>query len=50
LSVESAYFLEILALELRNELGETVIISFDSDGFEDGLDILLGWRGVATDG
>src|SRR6266536_1595077 len=32
---EFPYLLEILALELRDESGETLIISLDTDGFED---------------
>ena len=48
--MEFAYFLEILALELRDQLGETLVISFDTDGSEDGLDIFLGGRGIATKG
>jgi hypothetical protein len=44
------YLVDILALELRDECGETLVVSFDTDGLEDGLDILGGRRGVATDG
>jgi hypothetical protein len=42
--------LKILALKLGDQGLETVIISFDSDGLEDGLDVLLGWRGISTEG
>jgi hypothetical protein len=45
-----SYLLEILALKLRDQGLETVIISLDSDGLEDGLDIFLGWGGVSTEG
>jgi hypothetical protein len=44
------YLLKILALELRDESGEALVISFDTDGFENGLDVLLGRRGVAAEG
>jgi hypothetical protein len=42
--------LEILALQLRNELGETLLISLDSDRLENGSDVLGGWGRVATEG
>jgi hypothetical protein len=45
-----SYLLEIFALELGDQGLQTVIISFNSDGLEDGLDILLGWGGVSTEG
>lgn len=45
-----AYFLEILALELLDEGAETLIIGLDTDGLKNSLDVLDGWRGVATDG
>lgn len=45
-----AYLLEILALELRDQGGETLIISLNSDGRENGLDILLRGRGLVADG
>ena len=45
-----AYLLEILALKLGDESGEALIISFDTDGFENGLDVLLGRRRVAAEG
>lgn len=48
--VESTYFLEVLAVELRDELGEALLISFDADGLEDGLDIVLRRRGVSAEG
>jgi hypothetical protein len=48
--IDSAYLLEILALELGDQGGETLIVSLDSDGLEDLLDVLLGGGGVATDG
>lgn len=44
------YLLEILALELGDEGRETLIVRLNSDGFEDGLDVLLGRRGVAAEG
>ena len=48
--IDSAYLLEILALELGDQGGETLIVSLDSDGFEDLLDVLVGGSGVASDG
>lgn len=45
-----AYLLEVLALEFTDQGGETVVISLDSDGLEDGLDILLRGGGVAAEG
>jgi hypothetical protein len=48
--IDSAYLLEVLAVELGDQGGETLIIGFDSDRVEDLLDVLLGGRGVATDG
>ena len=35
-----AYLLDVLARELRDELLETVTLSVDTDGGEDGLDVL----------
>lgn len=48
--MEVEYFLEILAIELRDQLGETLIISFDSDRVQDGLDIFLRRRAFTTEG
>jgi len=45
-----AYSLEILALELGDEFGESFAVSLDADGFEDLSDILLGRRRVSTEG
>jgi hypothetical protein len=44
------YFVDILALKLRDKSRETLIITLDTDGFEDALDVLLGRRGVAPEG
>jgi hypothetical protein len=46
----SAYLLDVLALELRDESGEALIISFDTDGFENALDVLGRGRGVTAEG
>jgi hypothetical protein len=35
-----AYLLDVLALELRKELVETVTLGVNTDGGEDGLDVL----------
>jgi hypothetical protein len=42
------YLVDILALELRDELLKTLIVSLDTDGLEDLLDVGGGRRGVAT--
>jgi len=47
---DGAYFLEILALELRDEGVKTLIISLNADGFENALDILSGRRILSTEG
>ena len=44
------YLLDVLALELRDKGGETLIIGLDSNGLENGLDVGFGWGGVTTDG
>lgn len=44
-----AYLVDVLSLELRDELVETVAVSLDSDGLENGLDIGGGWAGVSTE-
>jgi hypothetical protein len=46
----SPYLLDILALELGEESVETLIISFDSDGFENALDVLGRRRRVTAEG
>lgn len=38
--VEKSYLLDVLALELGDELVEAVALSVDTDGGEDGLDVL----------
>jgi hypothetical protein len=45
-----AYLLDILALQLGEESVKTLIISLDSDGFENLLDVLCGRRGVTAEG
>jgi hypothetical protein len=50
LSERIAYFVDVLALELGDEGGETLIISFDTDRFENALDILGRRGGVSTEG
>lgn len=42
--------MDILALELGDEGRKALIISLDTDGLEDGLDVLLGRSGLATEG
>jgi hypothetical protein len=44
------YFVDVLALKLRDKRRKTLFISLDTDGFENGLDVLLGGRGVAAEG
>jgi hypothetical protein len=46
----SAYLVDVLALELGEKSVEAIIISFDTDGCENLLNVLGGRRGVATDG
>merc|ERR1712098_254757 len=46
----SDQLLDVLALELRDKGGETLIIGLDSNGLEDGLDVGFGWGGATTDG
>lgn len=41
------YLVNVLALELRKKLAETLLVSVDSDGAQNALDVLGGWRGVA---
>jgi hypothetical protein len=42
------YLVDVLALELGDELGETLLIGLDANGRKDGLDILSGWGGVTA--
>lgn len=49
-AVYSPYLVDVLALELRQELGQAVIISLNANGAEDRLDVGSGGRGVATEG
>lgn len=46
----AAHSVDIFALKLGEKRGETVIISFDSDRFENGFDILGARGGVSTKG
>lgn len=43
------YLVDVLALELIDEGLETVLIGLNANGLEDGLDILGGGGGVATE-
>jgi hypothetical protein len=43
-----SYLVDVLALQLGDELVQTLIISLNTDRFEDLLDIAGGRRGVAT--
>lgn len=45
----STYLGNVLALELRDQLGQAIGIGLDADGREDGLDVLGGGGGVATE-
>lgn len=42
-----SYLLDVLALELGDELIETIAVGLNANGFKDFLDIRCGWRGVA---
>lgn len=44
-----SYLVDVLALELRNELLETLIVSLDTDGLKDLLDVGGRGGGVATE-
>jgi hypothetical protein len=44
----SSYLVDVLALELRDELVETVAVGLDTNGVEDLLDVGSGGGGVAT--
>lgn len=46
----AAYLGEVLALELGDQGGETLLIGLDSNGLENLLDVLSGGSGVATGG
>lgn len=43
------YLVDILALELRDELVEALLVGFNTDRFEDSLDVFGGGRGVTTE-
>jgi len=43
------YLVDVLALELRDELLDAVIIGLDTDGREDLLDVLGAGAGVTTE-
>ena len=44
-----SYLVDVLAIELRQELRQAVVIGLNTDGVEDALDVLGGWRGVSTE-
>jgi hypothetical protein len=44
----SSYLVDVLAIELRQELLEALLISLNADGAEDGLDVISRRAGVAT--
>lgn len=44
-----AYLVDVLALELRDELVEALVIGLDTDGVEDLLDVAGRRGGVATE-
>jgi hypothetical protein len=46
----SPYLVDVLALELGEKSVKAIIISFDTDRFENFLDVLGGRRRVATEG
>ena len=41
------YLVDVLALELRKKLAETLLVSVDADGAQNTLDVCGGWGGVA---
>lgn len=43
------HLVDVLALELREELLQTLVVSLNADGLEDALDVLCAWAGVATE-
>jgi len=43
----SSYLVDVLALKLGKELVETLLVGLNSNGAENGLDVLSGRRGVA---
>ena len=45
----SAHLVDVLALELGEELGETLLLGLDTNRLKDGLDVLSGGRGVAAE-
>jgi hypothetical protein len=46
----ASYLVDVLALELGEELGEALLISLNTDGAENLLDVRSGGGGVATEG
>ena len=47
--MSKSYLVDVLALELGDEGLEAVLIGLDTDGLKDGLDVLGGGGGVATE-
>jgi hypothetical protein len=47
--MSGSYLVDVLALELGEELLETFVISFDTDGAEDSLDVFGAGAVVATE-
>ena len=45
----STHLVDVLALELGEELLQTLVISLNANGLEDVLDVLRTWAGVATE-
>ena len=48
-SITETYGVDVLALELRDELGEAVLVSLNADGGENLLDVISRRGGVAAD-
>lgn len=45
--MRETYLVDVLALELRKKLAETLLVSVNADCAQNALDILGGWRCVA---
>ena len=45
----ATYLVDILALELLKELGQTLLVSIDANGGQDALDVVGGGAAVASE-
>jgi len=43
------YLVDVLALELRDELVETLLVGLNTNRLKDSLDVVSGRRGVTTE-